>query len=196
MASHACNKNDTPVLCAVGDHLLRGMLCGKVQSEYINSQQVVVFFVRKVQEGMVAIDPSAGHADVEFIAEVGLELAEAGFQRFGGGDVDSSVILVMDVEGDSWCVLVVGRPHFTLLLDGVEFSLGLDDIEHGDIGSCFCESACEGESAAPSASCNQRCSTLERELSTSESVDTKIIKIKKNKRKTYFRHNVCFVRVV
>jgi hypothetical protein len=67
------------MLCAVGDHLLRCVLRGKVQPEHINSEQVVVFFVREVQEVVVAVDPGAGNADVEFIAEVGLELGEAAF---------------------------------------------------------------------------------------------------------------------
>lgn len=55
------------------------MLRGKVQPEHINSEQVVVFFVREVQKVVVAVDPRAGNADVEFVAEVGLELGEAAF---------------------------------------------------------------------------------------------------------------------
>jgi hypothetical protein len=48
--------------------------------------------------------------------------------------------------------------------DGQEGFRGLDYVEYGDVGSCFCEAFCEGETAASSSSCYEGSAAFEREL--------------------------------
>lgn len=65
------------MFCPIRDHLLCRELCGEIQAEDVDREQVAMIFVGEIEERKMSVYPSAWNADIEGIVEVLLELSEA-----------------------------------------------------------------------------------------------------------------------